>query len=64
LTLNFIGCYRKHQLAFCDAIIERNNRLTVPIAEEVSGPPHLESYFPFDPYLLIRSLLLAVVSVL
>ncbi|KAF6029676.1 RRN3 [Bugula neritina] len=55
ITRTFASFVRKHQLAFCDAIIERNNRLTVPIAEEVSGPPHLESYFPFDPYLLIRS---------
>ncbi|XP_067941269.1 RNA polymerase I-specific transcription initiation factor RRN3-like [Watersipora subatra] len=51
----FSSFVRKHQLAFCDAIMERNNRLIVPTANESGEGQHLESYFPFDPYLLIRS---------
>ena len=52
------SCCRKHQLAFCDAIIERNNRMVIPAGdssgEHSTTSQYLESYFPFDPYLLVR----------
>ena len=49
---------RLHQLMFCDSIIERNNRQGLPVvgsvtSEESESNP-LESFFPFDPYLLKR----------
>jgi len=49
--------YRKHQLAFCDAIIERNNRMALPLASSdgsMQTNQRLDNYFPFDPYLLQR----------
>ncbi|RUS71363.1 hypothetical protein EGW08_020872 [Elysia chlorotica] len=53
----FASATRMHQLAFCDTIIERNNRCSLPVSSskfslEGSKQIHLESYFPFDPYLL------------
>ncbi|KAK3769160.1 hypothetical protein RRG08_014023 [Elysia crispata] len=53
----FASATRMHQLAFCDTIIERNNRCSLPVSSsqfslEGSKKIHLESYFPFDPYLL------------
>ena len=44
----FAPHFRKHQLAFCDTIIQRNNRVKFASSSE----PTLEAYFPFDPYLL------------
>ena len=46
---DFSSHFRKHQLAFCDTIIQRNNRVKF-----ASSEPTLEAYFPFDPYLLKR----------
>ena len=46
---DFSPHFRKHQLAFCDTIIQRNNRVKF-----ASSEPTLEAYFPFDPYLLKR----------
>ncbi|XP_035824154.1 RNA polymerase I-specific transcription initiation factor RRN3 [Aplysia californica] len=56
----FASATRMHQLAFCDTIIERNNRYTLPVAVSsfalgTCDQRQLESYFPFDPYLLPRS---------
>merc|ERR1712113_242693 len=53
----FASASRMHQLAFCDTIIERNNRCSLPASSskfDLDGTKkiHLESYFPFDPYLL------------
>ena len=49
--------YRQHQLAFCDTIVERNRRNMIPVEGSSSNPGNpnpLDSYFPFDPYLLKR----------
>lgn len=55
----FASVARSHQLAFCDTIIERNNRLVLPVAcadaSLDNGGKLLDSYFPFDPYILNRS---------
>ncbi|GFN78288.1 RNA polymerase i-specific transcription initiation factor rrn3-like [Plakobranchus ocellatus] len=53
----FASATRMHQLAYCDTIIERNNRYSLPVTSskfELGGSRkiQLESYFPFDPYLL------------
>lgn len=50
---------RLHQLAFCDTVIERNHRYSLPVttstySTEGSTKAQLESYFPFDPCLLPR----------
>lgn len=62
VTTVFSSITRMHQLAFCDTIIERNKRNQIPfekisfidIAEDIANP--LDSFFPFDPYLLKRSI--------
>ncbi|KAK7111666.1 RNA polymerase I-specific transcription initiation factor RRN3-like [Littorina saxatilis] len=46
----FASITRMHQLALCDTIIQRNDRLRF-----TSSEPTLEAYFPFDPYVLKRS---------
>lgn len=57
--------FRIHQIAFCDTVIERNNRSVLPVvssqpADQAKGPLKLtsvnplDSFFPFDPYLLKR----------
>ena len=58
----FSSIARCHQLAFCDTILERNKRQQLPVADsgECSYALHthlnpLDSFFPFDPYLLSRS---------
>ena len=48
---------RQHQLAFCDTIIERNNRSFLPVSSEKGAGGDqkiLDAFFPFDPYLLHR----------
>ncbi|XP_059168975.1 RNA polymerase I-specific transcription initiation factor RRN3-like [Physella acuta] len=60
IVKTFASATRMHQLAFCDTIIERNNRYSLPITSSSyqlasSASKQLESYFPFDPYLLPRS---------
>ncbi|KAL7979164.1 hypothetical protein Chor_015188 [Crotalus horridus] len=58
----FAALTRKYQVAFCDTIIERNRRQVLPVVrsscggesvETVTNP--LDSFFPFDPYILKRS---------
>ncbi|XP_008119876.1 RNA polymerase I-specific transcription initiation factor RRN3 [Anolis carolinensis] len=58
----FAALTRKYQIAFCDTIIERNRRQVLPVirsscggdAVETATNP-LDSFFPFDPYVLNRS---------
>ncbi|CAL1535605.1 unnamed protein product [Lymnaea stagnalis] len=61
IVRTFASATRMHQLAFCDTIIERNNRYSLPLTSssysiDLPGSKQLESYFPFDPYLLPRSI--------
>lgn len=49
-----------YQITYCNNIMERNNRITLPVSGLSSGgsstlegkPLLLDNYFPFDPYLL------------
>lgn len=59
---NFSSVARAYQLAYCNTVIERNSRSTLPTVYHtgqgmLSGLslPHLDPFFPFDPYLLKRS---------
>lgn len=52
---------RKYQIVFCYTILERNSRHALPVVQSSSGRDHvstntnpLDSFFPFDPYLLKR----------
>ena len=54
-------CDRNHQVAYCDSIMEKNRRMTIPeTSGNQRGPSRvtnvnpLDSFFPFDPYLLVR----------
>ncbi|XP_059085794.1 RNA polymerase I-specific transcription initiation factor RRN3-like [Tigriopus californicus] len=56
---NFAAIARHYQLVYCDTIIERNNRINLPIVGGLSSlgtgegkPVLLDSFFPFDPYML------------
>uniref|UniRef100_H2ZK44 RNA polymerase I-specific transcription initiation factor RRN3 n=1 Tax=Ciona savignyi TaxID=51511 RepID=H2ZK44_CIOSA len=53
----FTSAMRQHQLVYCDTIVERNNRQMLPVVgmATLSVKNPLESFFPFDPYLLKRS---------
>lgn len=59
----FAHITRQHELVFCYTIIEKNNRMTLPVATPTSSRAvlnlslmnQLDSFFPFDPYLLRRS---------
>ncbi|XP_053392781.1 RNA polymerase I-specific transcription initiation factor RRN3-like [Mercenaria mercenaria] len=51
----FASITRQHQLAFCDHIIQQNNRSFLPV-DSSSSQTSFETYFPFDPYLLKRSM--------
>lgn len=59
IVKTFSSITRMHQLAFCDTIIERNKRCILPVTSNGLGSSSvvttLDSYFPFDPYLLNRS---------
>uniref|UniRef100_A0A8U8BMQ6 Uncharacterized protein n=1 Tax=Geospiza parvula TaxID=87175 RepID=A0A8U8BMQ6_GEOPR len=55
-------CWKKYQLVFCYTIIERNNRQFIPVVRSGTGGDlvqtctnPLDSFFPFDPYILKRS---------
>lgn len=58
---NFAAVTRTYQLAYCYTIIEHNTRNVVPTiyhdekGAEVVSNNMLNSFFPFDPYLLKRS---------
>uniref|UniRef100_A0A8B9DPR3 RRN3 homolog, RNA polymerase I transcription factor n=1 Tax=Anser cygnoides TaxID=8845 RepID=A0A8B9DPR3_ANSCY len=58
----FAAITRKYQLVFCYTIIERNNRQFIPVVRSGTGGDlvqtctnPLDSFFPFDPYVLKRS---------
>ncbi|XP_041086286.1 RNA polymerase I-specific transcription initiation factor RRN3-like [Polyodon spathula] len=62
VTNMFAEITRKYQLVFCYTIIERNNRQLLPVVRSSLGGDSLttnanplDSFFPFDPYLLKRS---------
>ncbi|MGH0118761.1 UNVERIFIED_CONTAM: hypothetical protein FKN15_062223 [Acipenser sinensis] len=62
VTNMFAAITRKYQLVFCYTIIERNNRQLLPVVRSSLGGDSLttnanplDSFFPFDPYLLKRS---------
>jgi len=58
---NFSAIARNYQLAYCQTVIERNNRLNLPVVGSLSSstdqgkPLLLDCFFPFDPYLLPQS---------
>ncbi|MGH0129643.1 UNVERIFIED_CONTAM: hypothetical protein FKN15_048348 [Acipenser sinensis] len=61
VTNMFAAITRKYQLVFCYTIIERNNRQMLPVVRSSLGGDSLtananplDSFFPFDPYLLKR----------
>uniref|UniRef100_UPI0037E94A8E RNA polymerase I-specific transcription initiation factor RRN3 isoform X1 n=2 Tax=Semicossyphus pulcher TaxID=241346 RepID=UPI0037E94A8E len=62
VTSMFAAITRKYQIVFCYTIIERNNRHVLPVVRSSAGGDGvttntnpLDSFFPFDPYLLRRS---------
>ncbi|KAF0032150.1 hypothetical protein F2P81_014440 [Scophthalmus maximus] len=61
VTNMFAAITRKYQVVFCYSIIERNNRHMLPVVRSSAGGDSvttntnpLDSFFPFDPYLLKR----------
>ncbi len=59
---NFASIARHYQLAYCDTVIERNNRLNLPVVGSLASasvddakPLLLDTLFPFDPYRLVKS---------
>lgn len=60
---NFAAITRKYQLAYCYSIIEHNSRNTLPtIYKDEKGSVIvssnvLEAFYPFDPYILKRFVL-------
>ncbi|XP_054463171.1 RNA polymerase I-specific transcription initiation factor RRN3 [Anoplopoma fimbria] len=62
VTNMFASITRTYQVVFCYTIIERNNRHVLPVVRNSAGGDSvttntnpLDSFFPFDPYLLKRS---------
>ncbi|XP_029293207.1 RNA polymerase I-specific transcription initiation factor RRN3 [Cottoperca gobio] len=62
VTSMFAAVTRTYQVVFCYTIIERNNRHVLPVVRSSAGGDSvttntnpLDSFFPFDPYLLNRS---------
>ncbi|XP_068452248.1 RNA polymerase I-specific transcription initiation factor RRN3 [Clinocottus analis] len=62
VTNMFAAITRTYQVVFCYTIIERNNRHKLPVVRSTAGGDGvttntnpLDSFFPFDPYLLKRS---------
>lgn len=55
---NFAAVAHHFQVVYCYSVIENNKRLQIPVArvdEYLEPVTVLESFFPFDPYLLNRS---------
>ncbi|KAK3855289.1 hypothetical protein Pcinc_038298 [Petrolisthes cinctipes] len=54
---NFAAVTRRFQLAYCYTIMENNKRLNLPTAQsdKHNVKTTLDVFFPFDPYLLLRS---------
>uniref|UniRef100_A0A1B6HMM0 RNA polymerase I-specific transcription initiation factor RRN3 n=2 Tax=Homalodisca liturata TaxID=320908 RepID=A0A1B6HMM0_9HEMI len=62
VTQNFASVARHYQLAYCYSVIEHNRRNTIPLvyrdstgAVITTQQVYLDSFFPFDPYLLTRT---------
>ncbi|XP_027141094.1 RNA polymerase I-specific transcription initiation factor RRN3 [Larimichthys crocea] len=62
VTNMFAAITRKYQVVFCYTIIERNNRHMLPVVRSSAGGDRvttntnpLDSFFPFDSYLLKKS---------
>lgn len=58
VAVAFAGVTRSYQLAYCHTILERNARrkLATVYANDVATPEEvLDTFFPFDPYLLKKS---------
>ncbi|XP_015595877.1 RNA polymerase I-specific transcription initiation factor RRN3 [Cephus cinctus] len=53
---NFAAITRTYQIAYCYAVIEHNSRSNLPVLENSSRLiTWLDTFFPFDPYVLVRS---------
>ncbi|XP_013872545.1 RNA polymerase I-specific transcription initiation factor RRN3 [Austrofundulus limnaeus] len=62
VTSMFAAITRKYQVVFCYSVIEKNNKQVLPVVRSSAGGDGvstntnpLDSFFPFDPYLLKRS---------
>lgn len=62
ITHMFAAIMRRYQVVFCYSVIERNSRHMLPVVRSSTGGDRvttntnpLDSFFPFDPYLLKRS---------
>ena len=61
IVSNFSIISRNYQLAYCNSIIQRNNRINLPVVGSLSSssslakPLLLDCFFPFDPYMLEES---------
>lgn len=52
----FAAVARNYQLVYCHSIIERNNRNNLPILFMAENKNlHVDTFFPYDPYLLLTS---------
>jgi len=58
---NFSAIAKRYQLAYCNSIIQRNNRINLPVVGSLSSasagakPLLLDCFFPFDPFILDES---------
>jgi len=65
VVANFSAISRNYQLAYCETVIQRNNRISLPSVDNPQAAlsaskaeaiattnNHLDSFFPFDPYRL------------
>ena len=61
----FVDAAHQHQISYCRTVLERNQRVTIPTIcqdtltnlgshSELLSSNQLESFFPFDPFLLIK----------
>lgn len=57
----FVSITRAYQLVYCNSVVERNSRSSVPIVHSKNHVMHsdqpsnwLDTFFPFDPYKLQR----------
>lgn len=58
MATTFAGVTRAHQLTYCHTILERNarRRLATVYSTDIQTPDEcLDTFFPFDPYLLKKS---------
>jgi len=60
IVSNFAAVTRTYQLVYCYSIIKRNSRHVLPTVNNNDGSSAdvgtqaIETYFPFDPYVLKR----------